>query len=75
MNVSKQELDAMTRTVLARIHTAKLTANTALFLNSKDQMEVANLIIHDTLHRVYLFREKYKLPHILADEDYRKDRP
>ena len=74
MNVSKQELDGMTRTVIAEIDSAKRQADTALFLNSKDQMEIACRRIDAVLERVIDFRDKYKLPAILADEPYRKAR-
>ena len=74
MNVSKQELDALTRAVICAIGLAQHKANVAFFLNSKDQMEIADRIISDALLRVIDFRDKHKLPAIIADEPYRKAR-
>lgn len=74
MNVSKQELDAITRSVICDIGQAQHKADVALFLNSKDQMEIADRIISDVLLRVIDFRDKHQLPAIIADEPYRKAR-
>lgn len=74
MNISKQELDALTRAIICDIGRAQHKADVALFLNSKDQMEIADRIISDALLRVIDFRDKHKLPAIIADEPYRKAR-
>jgi len=74
MNVSKQELDALTRAVICEVGSAQHKADVALFLNSKDQMEIADRFISEALLRVIDFRDKHKLPAIIADEPYRKAR-
>lgn len=74
MNVSKQELDALTRAIICDVGRAQHKADVAFFLNSKDQMELAGKIISDALLRVIDFRDKYQLPAIIADEPYRKAR-
>ena len=74
MNISKQELDALTRAVICDVGRAQHKADVALFLNSKDQMEIADRIISDALLRVIDFRDKHQLPAIVADEPYRKAR-
>lgn len=74
MNVSKQELDALTRAVICEVGHAQHTADVALFLNSKDQMEIADRTIDDIMLRVIGFRDKHKLPAIIADEQYREKR-
>lgn len=74
MNVSKQELDALTRAVICEVGSAQHKADVALFLNSKDQMEIADRLISEVLLRVIDFRDKHKLPAIIADEPYRKAR-
>ena len=74
MNVSKQELDRITRAVIADVGHAQHKADVALFLNSPDQMAIADNIISAVLLRVIDFRDKYGLPAIIADEPYRKAR-
>ena len=74
MNVSKQELDALTRAVLTDVSWAYDRAKTAMFLNSKDQMNIAGDAVTRLLLRVIDFRDKHQLPAILADEPYRKER-
>lgn len=74
MNISKQELDALTRAIICDVGRAHHKADVAFFLNSKDQMEIADSIISDALLRVIDFRDKHGFPAIIADESYRKAR-
>ena len=74
MNVSKQELDALTRGVITEVSWAERRADFALLCNSKDEMELAKQHISDILVQVIDFRDKHGLPALIADEPYREQR-
>ena len=71
MNVSKQELDMLTRAVITEVSFAQRTADD---LDSIDQMAIVDSIIVYILLRVIDFRDKHGLPAIIADEPYREQR-
>ncbi len=74
MNVSRQELDALTRAIICEFSHAQNAADTALFLDSAVQAEIADETISRAILRVIDFRDKYGFPAIIADESYRQAR-
>lgn len=72
MNVSKQELDALTRAVITEVSWAQDRVAPCVPSHHKDDMELAKQHIFNVLVSVIGFRDKYGLPAIVADEPYRE---
>jgi membrane protein involved in colicin uptake len=74
MNVSKQELDDITSSVICEISFAWHRVKLNLWTADKDDMEIADSHISAILNRVIDFRDKHKFPALLADQPYREAR-
>ena len=74
MNVSKQELDDITSSVICEISFAWRRVKLNLWTADKDDMEIVDSHISAILNRVIDFRDKHKFPALLADQPYREAR-
>ena len=74
MNVSKQELDALTGSVIGAASRAQHIADMEIPFNRKDQREILDHLIASVLLEVIDFRDKHRFPALLADAPYRKAR-